>query len=210
MAELLLAEEAEEARETPEPQQQQSGKNKNDESENGKKLSAQTSSSAAADQTKSSVSTSSSALTTTATTTTTTNSATNEATTNLAKAKCKESGATKAVEASPSKLTPPTKPPEATPSTPPTVKINGAVCRSNAGGAEKSPVDAISTWSEEGCHVFMPNWGETSSTNVSLLGEELYGFCDFQADSLPKRPLCLHSAPSTYYYEKENDQYFIL
>ena len=54
---------------------------------------------------------------------------------------------------------------------PPTVKINGTVSRSNA--AEKSPVDAISTWSEEGCHVFMPNWGETSSTNVSLLGTQI-------------------------------------
>ena len=58
---------------------------------------------------------------------------------------------------------------KATPPTPmPTVKINGPISKSNA--AEKSPVDAISTWSEEGCHVFMPNWGETSSTNVSLLG----------------------------------------
>ena len=50
---------------------------------------------------------------------------------------------------------------------PPTVKISGVSPRSNG---DKSPVDAISTWSEEGCHVFMPNWGETSSTNVSLLG----------------------------------------
>ena len=60
--------------------------------------------------------------------------------------------------------------------TPPAVKISGVGTNTSHAaaskpGVEKSPVDAISTWSEDGCHVFMPNWGETSSTNVSLLGK---------------------------------------
>ena len=73
-----------------------------------------------------------------------------------------------------------------TPPTPPAVKINGGVSaastRGTAATAEKSPVDAISTWSEEGCHVFMPNWGETSSTNVSLLGRTSSPLCKIFPD----------------------------
>ena len=125
MAELLLAEEAEEARETPEPTTSIAKTGKEAESE-------------------------------------------------ATKTDAKPEGDLEATSGN-AKLTPPT---------PPAVKINGAAA--SRGGVEKSPVDAISTWSEDGCHVFMPNWGETSSTNVSLLGR-LYSVMMFSGEGSGRR-----------------------
>ena len=145
MADLVLAETAEEARETPEPQ---STKNESRDTEETSKLS-----------------------TSSGTTTTTIPAATTSKTVAHDDANSKPTEKDTVAAAATTAKTDELDALKATPPTP-TVKIDGAVSRSNA--AEKSPVDAISTWSEEGCHVFMPNWGETSSTNVSLLGKEAF------------------------------------